>query len=228
MADRREILGKVIIIGCVIVALILFAAMSLVIVSDGEQAKALMIFSMLFFGGFIVIIAGFQISAMVKEGAPRKQISKRLVLYCCSFVGINIILFLLIGLDDYKNKRKNDLFQKYYSSIEFEGNILSARNVRSCDWRNESLLCVEIVKTNTTSFFRYDRNALCLRIENGKAVFPIYDLTYICSSDFTYIMVNKDNNQKVILRNEKGEEELYPISSCYYANTEVTDLWMCD
>src|SRR5574344_1549487 len=53
------------------------------------------------------------------------------------------------------NKHLDKIFEEEYSSIVFEGNVHNIFYVRQ-NGRKRSFLCVDIMKTNTTNYYRYD------------------------------------------------------------------------
>ena len=159
--------------------------------------------------------------------AAREKIILWILLYgCVNLFGCSIVYFMF-WLNDRHIKTGIEVFQEYYSSIEFEGRIISNHKTNAWYGRKELILCVDIVETNTYSFFRYDKNIACLRIENGIAAFP-FDPQGADIGDFSYIKVNKNQNNLIVFSNEDGEEKCFSLSQGYNASTKVLDLWVCE
>jgi len=123
------------------------------------------------------------------------------------------------------NKHLDKIFEEEYSSIVFEGNIHNIFYVRQ-NGRRRSFLCVDIMKTNTTNFYRYDENT-GLIIKNNKAIFPIgIDIVQEHLNKYSYVKVNDNHNKLIVFSNDEGESDTLSLNY-YHGGIDESNMSIC-
>ena len=156
--------------------------------------------------------------------------SKGCAAIAIAFVIINILVTVVIitsfvNITINQTKQAGKIFDKYYSNIEFEGDIMSMHQIKSKSGKPTMVVCVRMTKTNTKQFDHSNNVDLHLKIENGIAALPIENCNKNNLQRFTTIQVNKDGNRLVIFGSEDGEELKLPLT--YKGNVSVWDMNIC-
>jgi len=111
-------------------------------------------------------------------------------------------------------KQLDKVFEQEYSSVEFEGRILSVQTVDH-NFIEVSILCVDIDSSNTSDFYRFDEY-MGLKIKDGIAVVPL-GRSYSSENlrKYTSVKVNENHNKKVILSDDKGKTDTLWLDYCH-------------
>lgn len=111
-------------------------------------------------------------------------------------------------------KQLDKVFEQEYSSVVFEGRILSVQTVNR-HGRKVSILCVDIDNSNTSDFYSFDEY-MGLKIKDGVAVVPMGSTQ---SSEnlkkYSFIKVNENHNKKVILSDDYGKTDTLCLDYCH-------------
>ncbi len=144
---------------------------------------------------------------MKKEGKPFREIAKQTLglLFLYAFLMGGAILF--DQSDKHDKKVRQELWNKYYSKVEFEGDIIGIYDIGNAG-RHESVMCIRITESNTDQFYRFDRRQMCLRIDDSLAIYPLAGYKHSGEKElapFTHVSVNKGGNHQMIYSNAAGD-----------------------
>ncbi len=202
---------------------VLFASNGIIgfrFVSKNSKAKSIVMELVVFIALFIVLplvsVACIVLNG-IRSGHSRWKIIINGVLNLLFFLAFYFIVGRVF-LNSYASSQKHikqldKVFEQEYSSVVFEGRILSVQTVYH--FREVSILCIEIDHSNTSDFYRFDEY-MGLRIENGVAVVPMGSSH---SSEnlrkYSYVKVNENHNKKVILSDNKGKSDTLLLDYCH-------------
>ena len=185
----------------------------------------------IFFIVFPFGVIALTIISMKKEGKPLKKIVLRSILELSFFIlfyAICIIMFVS-SLQEIGNRKA--LYEKEYSNIAFEGDILSICEHHNPLGREYYVFCVKLNKTNT-AYFRRDNdivNGLGLRIHDSSAIFTLernFNVNNDSLMQSAYVLVNEKHDGQGVFLNQNGGKIIIPID--YIADCKMADFYECE
>ncbi len=162
-----------------------------------------------------------------KYGSSRKKIVFLHVFFILIIVSANLFLFFMQRNQEKFLQKNEEIFNEYYSTIEFEGKIIARHKIYDCGFRNITLVCVELEESNTSEFYRYDKKMGGMRIHDGIATFPC-DKSISLSENISYVSLNKNGNKLMIFKTEDGFEQAYPYDLIFTCLFKELYLRMCN
>lgn len=181
----------------------------------------------------MVVFPIISIVCIVYEGKLKKYSQTKIILKALGglifFLALYAIggYFFLAGFSSTGklNKHLDKIFEEEYFPIVFEGNIHNMFYVRQ-NGRRRSFLCVDIMKTNTSNYYRYDENT-GLIIKNNKAIFPIgIDIVQERLKKYSYVKVNDNHNKLIVFSNNKGESDTLSLNY-YHGGIDESNMNIC-
>lgn len=171
------------------------------------------------------------IVSMKKEGKPLKKIVLRSVLELSFFIIFYAICIFMYVSSLKEIGNRNTLYEKEYSNIAFEGDILSICEHHNPLGREYYVFCVKLNKTNTT-FFRRDGDiskGFGLRIHDSLAIFTLeknFNVNNDSLMQSTYVLVNEQYDGQGVFLNQNGGKIIMPID--YIADCKMDDFYDCE
>lgn len=181
----------------------------------------------------MVVFPIISIVCIVYEGKLKKYSPTKIILKALGGLIFFLSLYAIGGYFFFAgfsstgrlNKHLDKIFEEEYSSIVFEGNIHNIFYVRQ-NGRRRGFLCVDIMKTNTTNFYRYDENT-GLIIKNNKAIFPIgIDIVQEHLNKYSYVKVNDNHNKLIVFSNDEGESDTLSLNY-YHGGIDESNMSIC-
>lgn len=113
------------------------------------------------------------------------------------------------------NNQIDKIFDEKYAFVIFEGEIHGI-NVVKRNGREHGILCIDVTKTNTSSFYRFDKY-IGLQIKDGMATVPIGEIGKGSAEHlkkYSFVKINEKNNKMIVFYNKNGDSDTLTLD--YY------------
>ena len=164
-----------------------------------------------------------------KNNIPKSKIMLKAlgtVVFFVLFYAITSYVFLHSFVAARKlDKQLDKFFDEAYASVIFEGNVRNIHEVKHLG-RRYVFLCVDITKTNTPDFYRFD-DQMALQIKEGTAVVPVGLVSQKYLRRFSYVKVNENHNKLIILYGGNGDADTLVLDYCHGGISEQ-NMNLCD